>query len=95
MRITRRLVAAAAAAALAGPLLSMPSAHAAGAYTCFSGERTPAQNGYDLTANGCDGGSGADVLIRVMVGPAAGLHRCRTSFSWNGFLSAQGCREER
>ena len=94
MRIIRRLAAAAAVAALAGPLLSAPAARAADSYDCFFGDRTPAQDGYDISAHSCVGGGGVDVMIKVVSGSAAGANRCRTAFSWNGFLSAKGCRKE-
>ncbi|GAA2635633.1 hypothetical protein SMC26_34655 [Actinomadura fulvescens] len=93
MHRTRRLAVAVAGAALAAPLLSTPPAHADGLHECFSAERTPTEDGYyKLTANGCAGGGYVDVVVKVMVGPAAGSHRCRSLFSWNGFLSANGCR---
>jgi hypothetical protein len=94
MDLTRRLAVAVAAATLAGPLLSTPAAHAAGSYNCFSGSRTPAQDGYQISAQGCDGVGYVDVVITVLSGSAAGAHRCRTAFSWNGFLSANGCQYE-
>jgi len=94
VRLTRRFAVAAAAAMLAAPLLSPPAAHADGSYDCFFGDRKPSSEGYDITANSCDGGGGADVVVKVRSGSAAGTHRCRIAFSWNGFLNAQYCREE-
>ncbi|TYK50947.1 hypothetical protein [Actinomadura decatromicini] len=93
MHLTGRLTIAAAAATLAGPLLSMPPSHAAAVpdVTCFSGNRTATQDGYHLSANLCDG-QGLTVLIRF--GSAAGTYRCRTAFVWNGFLGADGCRQQ-
>lgn len=93
MHLTRQL-AVVAAATLAGSLLSTPAAHAAGSHDCFFGNRTPAQDGYHISANGCDGAGYVDVVITVLSGSAAGSNRCRTAFSWNGFLSADGCRKE-
>ncbi|KAB2352512.1 hypothetical protein [Actinomadura rudentiformis] len=92
MHPTRRLAIALAAGTLAVPLLSTPTAHAAGSYDCFFGDRTTAADDYQISGNSCDGAGYSDVVITVLSGSAAGSHRCRTAFSWNGFLSANGCR---
>ncbi|TDD93024.1 hypothetical protein [Actinomadura rubrisoli] len=89
-----RKAAAITAVMLAGSLLSTPAAHADGSYDCFFGDRTPTQDGYKISAHSCTGGGGVDVTIKVVSGSAAGGNRCRTAFSWNGFLTANGCRKE-
>ncbi|WP_157419706.1 hypothetical protein [Actinomadura kijaniata] len=94
MHLARRLILTLAAAALAGPLASVPAAHAAGSYTCFYGNRTAAQDGYQISAQSCDGTGYVDVAVTVLGGSAAGSHRCRTAFSWNGFLTATGCTQQ-
>ncbi|GAA1537200.1 hypothetical protein GCM10009678_19560 [Actinomadura kijaniata] len=94
MHLARWLTLTLAAAALAGPLASVPSARAAGSYSCFFGNRTAAQGGYEISAQSCDGTGYADVVVTVLSGSAAGSHRCRTAFSWNGFLSASGCTQQ-
>lgn len=94
MRLAKRLTLTLAAAMLAALLSSAPSAHAAGSYSCFFGSRTATQNGYDISAQSCDGAGYVDVGVTVLGGSAAGSHRCRTAFSWNGFLSATGCTRE-
>jgi hypothetical protein len=93
MRLNK-LILSTATAAVTVPLLSTPAAHAAGSYNCFSGSRTTTQSGYQISANGCDGAGYVDVTVTVLSGSAAGRHRCSTAFSWNGFLSAEGCRQQ-
>ncbi|MFB9968348.1 hypothetical protein [Sinosporangium siamense] len=92
MKLAKQLVVAAATAVLISPLLPASPAQAAGSHTCFSGTRTLEPDGYHLTANPCDGSGFVDVVIHIVSGSAAGTYRCRSAFSWNGYLSASGCR---
>jgi hypothetical protein len=96
MSLIRRIavVIVMAAAALTGSPTLAGAAHAAGSYTCFGGSLTPAENGYHISANSCDGWGGADVIVVLRFGAYAGTYRCQTAFSWNGFLGADGCRLE-
>lgn len=93
-------VALLAVALLAGPFLAVPTARAAGTagtaeaagnYVCFFGDRGQGGTPYSLSGNGCDGAGYVDVTVTVWSGSAAGTHRCRTVFAWNGYLSGDGC----
>ncbi|MEW9551493.1 hypothetical protein [Nonomuraea sp. NPDC050783] len=79
-------------AASAAVLLTAPPALADGAHHCFFGDLTAQDaDGYDFAANGCDGTGYGDVVVTVLGGTAAGVHRCRYVFPWNGTLGAYGC----
>ncbi|MFF4413753.1 hypothetical protein ACFYY8_14565 [Streptosporangium sp. NPDC001559] len=82
MSLIKRLTLTAAAAALAGPLLMVPAAHAAGTYTCDSGtffERslpgsTPL---WHVWGNPCTGsGDGGASVITILSGSHAGTYQC-------------------
>jgi hypothetical protein len=92
--IRRFVIVALAAAAFVGSPVLGGAAHAAGSYTCFGGTITNGEDGYHISANPCDGWGGADVIVVLRFGSYAGTYRCRTAFSWNGFLGADGCRPE-
>ncbi|MDF5754215.1 hypothetical protein [Spongiactinospora sp. TRM90649] len=92
MRRSRRFTLAVSAALLAVPLLHAPAAHgAADVQICFSGDRTPAEGGYRVTARGCYGGGLYMLELTVRFGPGAGVYFCRDAFSWNGDLVANRC----
>jgi hypothetical protein len=92
VRLIRRssVVALAAAALVVSPILG-GAAHAEGSYTCFGGDLTPEEDGYRISANPCDGWGGVNVTVVLRFGAYAGTYQCRSAFSWNGFLGAEGC----
>ncbi|MFD0884185.1 hypothetical protein ACFQ08_06430 [Streptosporangium algeriense] len=97
MSLIKRLTLTAAAAALAGPLLMVPTAHAAGAYVCDSGtffERGPAGGtpvwhtwGSPCTGSG-DGGAGT---ITLSSGIHAGTYECDRVTLFGAFASGSTC----
>ncbi|MEV0384796.1 hypothetical protein [Nonomuraea sp. NPDC050643] len=82
----KRLAAVAALALPATFALAVP-AHADGSHSCFFGSLS----GETLNANGCSGAGYVNVTVTVFSGDP-GSYLCRSAFSWNGTMSASGCR---
>ncbi|MER7208132.1 hypothetical protein [Streptosporangium sp. NPDC000239] len=98
MSLIKRLTITAAAAALAGPLLMVPAAHAAGTYTCDSGtffERGPAGGTpiWHVWGNPCTGsGDGGASVITISSGSSAGTYECdRANLLTSTWVSGSGC----
>ncbi|MFF4411173.1 hypothetical protein ACFYY8_01520 [Streptosporangium sp. NPDC001559] len=68
-----------AIAVLAGPLMTIPAAHADGDYTCSDGTRyeiSPAL-GWSILAGDCTGwGDGGPAQVTITSGPYAGTYSC-------------------
>ncbi|MFF0575267.1 hypothetical protein [Streptosporangium saharense] len=82
MSLIKRFTVTVAAALLAGPLLTVPAAHAAGTYVCESGtffERGPVGGPpvWHTWGNPCTGsGDGGAGVITISSGPSAGTYQC-------------------
>lgn len=83
MSLIKRLAVTVAAAVLAGPLIAVPAAHAAGDYVCDGGLffNRPAGSGlWHVWGNPCTGsGDGGVSLITLSSGSDAGVYQCQAA----------------
>ncbi|MEV7011609.1 hypothetical protein [Streptosporangium sp. NPDC051022] len=96
MSLIKRLTVAVAAAVLAGPLMAVPAAHAAGDYVCDGGtffNRPYGSTLWHVWGNPCTGsGDGGVSLITLSSGPFAGVYQCdRADWLSSTWVSGSTC----